>query len=42
MFSPVSVCSLADCIVSRITQKLLNAFLRDLDGGWVSAMNRPH
>ena len=28
--------------VSRIKQKLLNRFPRNLDGGWVSAQNRPH
>ena len=27
---------------SRITQKIHNGFPWDLDGGWVSAQNRPH
>lgn len=28
--------------VSRISQKQLNAFPRNLGGGWVLAQNRPH
>ena len=28
--------------VDRITQKLLERFPPDLDGGWVLAQNRPH
>ena len=27
--------------VSRITGKLLNGYLQNLDGGWVSTKNRP-
>ena len=36
------LCALVDWFVSRMTQKLLNRFARNLDGGWVSAQNRLH
>ena len=35
MFFNVSVCWLVGGFISRITQKLLNEFTRNVDGGWV-------
>lgn len=35
-------CTFVCWLVTRIAQKLLNGFPRNLDEGWISAQNRPH
>lgn len=37
VFLPVSICWMICWFVNRITQKLLNGFIHNFDGGWLSA-----